>query len=151
KPIHLGTGDGHVLAVAEFVFVGDSVHYAVHLVDVRADHHCFALDAGVNFRDDHDVRIDAASLFANLSHEVSHGFDTEVDPLAEIRVVGVAKLQVFLGVETGLFAECGDGRVVKAGPRLLPAFEVRHPVRDVHVDTVDSCSGDLPHAFHVQL
>ena len=56
--------------------------------------------------------------------------DAEVDPSAEMRIREVAELQVPAGIEAGLLAEGLDGVVVEAGPGVLPAVEVGHPVRE---------------------
>ena len=85
------------------------------------------------------------------AHELGDRCDAEVDPSAEMRIREVAELQVPAGIEAGPLAEGLDGVVVEAGPGVLPAVEVGHPVGNVHVDAVDARGRDLANSFHVLL
>ena len=87
----------------------------------------------------------------DLGHELGDGLDAEIDPLAEVRIREVADFDISLGIETGLPPERRDGVVVEARPRVFPAIEVGHPVRDVHVDAIDACRRNLADALHVLL
>ena len=141
----------HVVAAAELVLVGDGIGDPVQLVDVGADHHRFALDAGIDLGDGHDLRVDRLGGTINLAHELGDCLDAEIDPSAEMRVREVAELQVAPGIEAGLLPEGLHGVVVEAGPGVLPAVEMGHPVGNVHVDAVDAGGRDLAHALHVLL
>ena len=83
-----------MLALAELVFVGDGIHDAIHLVDVGADASRFLLDAGIDFRDHKNPRVDDSRVVANLFDEIRHGLNAKIDPLAEICVLKVAQLEV---------------------------------------------------------
>ena len=97
------------------------------------------------------ARVDGLGVAIDLAHEVGDGLDAEIDPPAEMRVREIADVQIPAGIEAGLPAEGLHGVVVEARPRVLPAIEVRHPVRDVHVDAIDTRRGDLAHPRHVLL
>src|SRR5215470_10104029 len=84
-------------------------------------------------------------------HEICHGLDSEIDPLAKGQVREVPDLHIFLRIQTCLFFERGYRVVVEAGPGAFPAFKVRHPVRNIHIDAINSCCSNLPHPFHINL
>ena len=140
-----------VVALSEFVFVGNGVDDRVKLIDVGSDARSGLFNAWVDFGDDGNARVNRDGVAANFSEKIIDGADAEVDPLAEARVLRIAELDVFARVEARLLAEGGDGGVVEAGPRVFPAGEVRHPVRNVDVDAVDTSGCDLAHALHVKL
>src|SRR5262249_14628787 len=45
----------------------------------------------------------------------------------------------------------GNGEVVETRPSVFPAVEMRHPVRNVYIDSVNSGCGNLPDALHVSV
>ena len=93
-----------------------------------------------------------ALAFRSISaHELRDGLDAEVDPLAEMRIREIAKLHIPTGIEAGLATEGLHRVVVEARPGVLPAVEVRHPIRNVHVDAIDARRRDLTHPLHVLL
>src|SRR5437899_8751471 len=84
-------------------------------------------------------------------HEVSERLEPELHPLAEIGVREVAQLQILLGIQPRLLPECRYRLVIEAGPSVFPSVKVRHPVRNVDIDPIDSRARDLPHPLHVDL
>src|SRR5205807_5508540 len=84
-------------------------------------------------------------------HEVGEGLNSELHPLAEVRVGKISQFQFVLSVERGLLLESRDSVVIETRPGIFPAFEMRHPVRNVNVNAVDAGPRDLPHTLHVDL
>ena len=56
EPIQRSSRRGHVIAVAEFVLVRNSVHHRVQAVHIGSHPDRFLLDARINFRDRLDLR-----------------------------------------------------------------------------------------------
>src|ERR1700676_5309695 len=52
-------------------------------------------------------------------------------------------------VQAGAAPESIYGVFVKTCPGIFPAVEVSHPIRNVHVKSVDARCGNLAHALHV--
>src|ERR1700694_3362836 len=48
-------------------------------------------------------------------------------------------------------SERSHGVVIETGPTVLPALEVRHPVWDINIDSIDPAARNLPHALHIGL
>src|SRR5438094_8429510 len=84
-------------------------------------------------------------------HEVGEGLNSELHPLAEVRVGKISQFQFVLSVERGLLLESRDSVVIETGPRIFPTFEMRHPVGNINVNTIDAGSRDLPKTLHVNL
>src|SRR4029077_838297 len=108
-------------------------------------YHRRSLDPRIDLGDRHDLRVDVLGVPIDLANELGDGLDAEIDPPAEMRVREIAHVQIAAGIEAGLPAESLHGVVVEARPRVFPALEVGHPVRDVHVDAIDTRGGDLTH------
>src|SRR5581483_10743051 len=53
--------------------------------------------------------------------------------------------------QAGLLAKCLNRVVVEARPGVFPAFEVRHPIRNIDIDPIDSGARNLPDPLHVDL
>ena len=140
-----------MVAIAEFIFMRNRIDHAVQAVNIRSNPNRLALNARINFRNCLDRRIHALCVLVNFLHEISEGLNSELHPLAEISVRKISQLQIFLGIETSLFLESCHGVVVEACPRTFPAIEVRHPIGDVHIDSINFRARYLPHAFHVNL
>ena len=151
KPVERRARGCHVVPAAELVFVGDGIGDSIQLVDVRADHHRRSFDPRIDLGNRHDRGVDGLGVAIDLAHEVGDGLDAEIDPPAEMRVREITHVQIPAGIEAGLPAEGLNGVVVEARPRVLPAIEVRHPIRDVHVDAIDTRRGNLAHPRHVLL
>src|SRR5580704_14065107 len=149
EPIDRLAARSHVIAVAEFVFVGDGVDDRIETVDIGADAYGFPFDARINFRNGFDLRIDRLRVAVNFSEEVGERLNAELHPFAEVRVGKISELEIALGVESSLLLERRDGVIVEAGPGIFPAIEMRHPVGNVDVDAVDAGGGDLAHALHI--
>src|SRR5207245_10102188 len=84
-------------------------------------------------------------------HEVGEGLNSELHPLAEVRVGKISQFQFVLSVERGLLLESRDSVVIETGPRIFPTFEMRHPVGNIKVNTIDAASCDLANTLHVDL
>src|SRR5579883_1449755 len=138
-----------MVARTELVLVSDSIHHSIELIDVGADADGFLFNAGIDFRNDHDGGIHGARVLANLAQEGGEGGDSEIHPLAKIRVREIAELQIPARIEIRLLLESGDGKIVETGPGVLPALEVSHPVRNIHINAVDAGCGDLANALHI--
>src|ERR1051326_4321676 len=74
-----------------------------------------------NFRKWVDFRI---RTITDFMHEIRDCAYTEVNPLAEVRVIKVAQLQIMACVQARGLAEGGNRVVVKTRPGILPALEV---------------------------
>ena len=140
-----------MIAAAEFVFVCNRVDDRIQAVNIGSHADRLRLNPRIDFRYGLDLRVDRLCVPGNLLHEICNRLDAKIDPAAEIRIGKIAELQIFLGVEPRLLPECRHGVVVKAGPCLLPAVEMRHPVRNVDVDAINARRGDLPDPLHVRL
>src|ERR1039457_5461027 len=75
--------------------------------------------------------------------------NAELYPLAETWVGIVADLYVMTCVQTGLPMKLRDCIVIEAGPAIFPPGEVRHPIRDIDIDAINSRGSDLADAFHI--
>src|SRR5438067_12891560 len=84
-------------------------------------------------------------------HEVGEGLNSELHPLAEVRVGKISEFQFVLSVEPGLLLESRDSVLIETRPRIFPAFEMRHPVGNINVNAIDAASRDLPNTLHVDL
>src|SRR5437870_13831590 len=84
-------------------------------------------------------------------HEVGEGLNSELHPLAEVRVGKISQFQFVLSVERGLLLESRVSVVIETGPRIFPAFEMRHPVGNINVNAIDAVSSDLSNTLHVVL
>ncbi len=140
-----------MVAFAEFVLMGNSVYDSVQTVNIGSYPHRFLFNARINLRNRFDLWIHALCVAVNFLHEVGEGLNSEVNPLSKIAIGKVSQLQVFLGIQTRLFFESCHRIVVEARPSVFPALEMRHPVRDVDVNSIDPSSGNLPHPLHVDL
>ena len=81
-----------MIAAAKFILVGNGVDDAIKLINIGANANCFFLNAWINFGNHHDGRVDAASVFTDLTQELRERGDAKIDPLAEIEVGKVAEL-----------------------------------------------------------
>ncbi len=91
------------------------------------------------------------ALCPDLPHELRHSLDSKIDPLPEVRVLKIAKLQILLRIQASLILERCDRCVIKTCPGVFPSVEVRHPVGNVHIDAVDARARDLSYSLHVCL
>src|SRR5262249_20381519 len=87
----------------------------------------------------------------NLLHKVRESCNPEIDPLKKAMVTEIAGLDIGLGIKASLGLEGRDSMIIKTGPSLFPSTEMGHPVRNVHIDSIDARSGDLPNTLHVDL
>src|SRR5580704_6598344 len=151
KPVQRIARRGHVVAVAELILVRDGVHHAVQAVNVCANSNGFFFDARINLRNGFDLRIDRFRTAVDLTQKICERLNSELNPLAKRRVRKISQLQVVLRVEPGLLLERRNRIVVKARPGIFPSVEMRHPIRDVDIDSVNACGRDLPHPLHISL
>src|SRR5438132_5829439 len=138
-------------AVSEFILVRDGVYDRVQTVNIDTDPDCLLLDAGINFRNRLNLRVYRFRILIELTYEIDEGLNSKIDPLAEVRVGKISELKVVLRIESRLLLESRDCIVIETRPGIFPAFEMRHPVRNVNVNAVDAGPRDLPDTFHVDL
>src|SRR5580658_1233005 len=127
------------------------VHHSVQAVNISPNPHRLFLNPRINLRNRLDRRIHALGIPVNLLHEVGESSNPEINPLAKVPIREISQLEILLCIEPTLFLESGHGVVVKAGPRVFPPVEVRHPVRDVYINPVNPRPRNLPHPFHINL
>src|SRR3954468_19421589 len=121
------------------VLMCDGVDNWVKFVNVGAYSKRFFLDTGINLGDGFDTRIHRFCILVDLAHELRNCLDSEVDPFAKVRVSEISNLQILAGVQASLLTECRHCVVVETRPTLFPTLEVRHPVRDIDVNSINSC------------
>src|SRR3984885_9356900 len=139
----------HVTALAKFIFVGNRVDNSIHAVNISSNPNRFLLNPRINLWNRLDRRIYRLSVPVNLCHEIGERPNPEINPLPKIPVRKIPQLQIFLGIEPRFFLESADGIVVETSPGILPPIEVRHPVRDIHINPINPRPRNLPHPFHV--
>ncbi len=140
-----------MVAFAKFIFVSNRVDHRIETVNVSPHSYGFSFNPGIDFRNRLDLRIDALRGAVNLAQKIGEGLNPERNPLAERRIGKISQLQIVLRIESALLLECRDRIVIEAGPRVFPAVEVSHPVRNVDINSVNSRRRNLPHALHVGL
>src|SRR6202167_2142536 len=131
--------------------MSNDVHNSIHAVNIRSNPNRFLLNPRIDFRNRLDRRIHALRVPVNLRHEISERLNSEIDPLPKIRVRKISQLQIFLRIKPSLFLESSHGVIVKASPGVFPSIEVRHPVRDVHINPINPRTCNLPDVFHINL
>src|SRR5262249_48318660 len=131
------------------VFVSNGVDDGIETVHVGSHAYGGFFNSGINFRNDLDFRVHRLRVLPDFVEEVGEGLHAKIYPLAEVGVGEVAELQVLLCIQSGGFTKRFDGVVIETGPSVLPTLEVGHPVGNIDINAVDSGSGNLPDALHV--
>src|SRR5262249_30371197 len=118
-------------------------------VDVGAETHGFLLNAGIDFRNNHDGWIDLTRILTDFAHEVRKRRNAKIDPFAKIRIGKIPESQVAARVEAGVSAKRSERKIVKARPGVLPSVEMGHPIWNIDIDAVDAGCCDLADSFHI--
>ena len=58
EPVQRRSGRSHVVAFPKFVLVSDSIHHGIEAVNIGPNPNRFFLDAGIDFGDGLDFRVD---------------------------------------------------------------------------------------------
>src|SRR5664279_4461098 len=151
EPVELRSRCSHVVTAPELILVRNSIIHGVQTVYVRPNPHRFLLDARIDFRNNLDPWIRRLCRLINLCHKVCDRLHAEVHPFAEVRICEVAEFEISLGIESSLLLKSRDGVIVKTRPRILPAIEMRHPIWNVHVNSINASSSNLTNTLHVRL
>ena len=131
------------------IFVSNDVHDFIQPVDIGSNPHRGLFDAWVDLGNGLAFRIDRLNIFVNLLHEVSQGLNTKVNPLDETGIAIIPQFDVSFSIQSGLLFESGDRVIIKAGPTVFPAFEMCHPIGNIHVNPVNSRGRNLTDLVHV--
>ena len=140
-----------MIATTKFVFVCNRVSDRVETVYIGANASSFFFNTRINFRNSLDLGIPRLCRAVDFLNEIGDGLDAEINPFSKVGIGKITKLQVPAGIEATTFSERGNRVIVEAGPTIFPPLKMRHPVRNVHVDAIDSSGGDLPDSAHVNL
>ena len=127
------------------------VHHPVQAVHVGSYPYRLLLNPRINFRNRLDLRV---HRFRVLSISCMKSVKVWILNSTHLRKLGSEKspsFKSFFASSPVCFFERRYRVVIEAGPGVLPSVKVRHPVRNVDVDPIDSRARDLPHPLHVNL